>query len=421
MKVALPYGKSTLTVDVPDENLMKIGLTSELRVVKNARAEITKNLRKPIGTPPLSSLVGRGKRVAVIVDDYTRPCPDNILLPVILEELSRTGVRKEDIKIISATGLHPPHPDKLEEVVGREVLEEYDVVYHDAEEPEMTSFGRTSRGISVKVNRLVGEADFKMSTGLIEPHFFAGFSGGRKSIMPGASAKESIFGNHGYRMIDDPRARAGILEGNPVHEDALEHANRAGLNFIVNVILNRDKRIGKIVAGEPTKAHEIGVEVDRKIVGVRFERKADVTITTNSGYPLDLDLYQTVKGIDTASTITRNGGCIIVASECSNGIGPEKFRKTHSEARSPDEVLSNIREEGPFEAQWQNQILARVQKDHKIYLVSSLQNRVVEEFMIEPADSVESALDEALREAGRTAKIAVLPEGPAALPMLVES
>jgi len=421
MKVALPYGKSTLTVEVPDENLMRIGFTSELRVVKNARAEITERLRKPIGTRPLSSLVGRGKKVAVIVDDYTRPCPDNILLPVILEELSRTGVRKEDVKIISATGLHPPHPDKLEEVVGREVLEEYDVVYHDAEEPEMTSFGRTSRGVSVRVNRLVGEADFKMSTGLIEPHFFAGFSGGRKSIMPGVSAKESIFGNHGYRMIDDPRARAGILEGNPVHEDAVEHANRAGLNLIINVILNRDRRIGKIVVGEPTKAHEIGVEVDRKIVGVRFERKADVTITTNSGYPLDLDLYQTVKGIETASTITRNGGCIIVASECSNGIGPEKFRKTHIEARSPDEILSNIREEGPFEAQWQNQILARVQKNHKIYLVSSIQNRVVEEFMIEPADSVESALDEALREAGRTAKIAVLPEGPAALPMLVES
>jgi len=421
MKVALPYGKSTLTVEVPDENLMRIGFTSELRVVKNARAEITERLRKPIGTRPLSSLVGRGKKVAVIVDDYTRPCPDNILLPVILEELSRTGVRKEDVKIISATGLHPPHPDKLEEVVGRKVLEEYDVVYHDAEEPEMTSFGRTSRGVSVRVNRLVGEADFKMSTGLIEPHFFAGFSGGRKSIMPGVSAKESIFGNHGYRMIDDPRARAGILEGNPVHEDAVEHANRAGLNLIINVILNRDRRIGKIVVGEPTKAHEIGVEVDRKIVGVRFERKADVTITTNSGYPLDLDLYQTVKGIETASTITRNGGCIIVASECSNGIGPEKFRKTHIEARSPDEILSNIREEGPFEAQWQNQILARVQKNHKIYLVSSIQNRVVEEFMIEPADSVESALDEALREAGRTAKIAVLPEGPAALPMLVES
>jgi len=412
MKAALPYGKSTLTVDVPDENLMKIGFTSELRVVKNARAEITERLRKPIGTHPLSGLVGRGKRVAVIVDDYTRPCPDNVLLPVILEELGRTGVRKEDVKIISATGLHPPHPDKLEE---------YDVVYHDAEGPEMVSFGRTSREVSVRVNRLVGEADYKISTGLIEPHFFAGFSGGRKSIMPGVSAKESIFGNHGYKMIDDPRARAGILEGNPVHEDALEHANRAGLNFIVNVILNRDRRIGKIVAGGSTKAHEIGVEVDRGIVGVRFERKADVTITTNSGYPLDLDLYQTVKGIDTASTITRNGGCIIVASECSNGIGPEKFRRTHSEARSPDEVLSNIREEGPFEAQWQNQILARVQKNHKIYLVSNLQNRVVEEFMIEPADSVESAVDEALRETGRTAKIAVLPEGPAALPILVES
>lgn len=418
MKVTLPYGKSTLTVDVPDENLMKAGFTLELRAVKNVRAEIIESLRKPIGTQPLSSLVGRGKRVAVIVDDYTRPCPDDVLLPPILEELRRAGVRKDDIKIISATGLHAPLPEKLEEVVGRDVLEEYDVVYHDAEESEMVSFGRTSRGITVRVNRLVGEADFKISTGLIEPHFFAGFSGGRKSIMPGVSAKESIFGNHGYRMIDDPKARAGILRGNPIYEDAVEHANKAGLNFIINVILNRDKKTGRIVAGDPIKAHEIGVEVDRKIVRVRFERKADVTITTNSGYPLDLDLYQTVKGIDTASTITRKGGYIITASECSNGIGPERFRKTHSEARTPDEVLNTIREEGPFEAQWQNQILARSQKNHKIYLVSSLPSRAVEEFMIEPANSVESAVEEALKKTGRMAKIAVLPEGPTALPIL---
>lgn len=418
MNIDLPYGKSTLTVEVPDENLMKVGYTSELREIKDTRAKIIEHLRNPIGTQRLSSLVNRGDRVVVIVDDYTRPCPDDILLPPILEELRSGGVRKEDITIISATGLHPPIPEKLKEIVGKEVLEEYEVIYHNAEKSEMKLFGKTSFGVPVRVNKLVADADFKVSTGFIEPHFFAGFSGGRKSIMPGVSAKESIYGNHSYKMLANPKARAGVLRGNPVYEDSVEHAQRVRHNFIVNVILNSDKKTGKIVAGDWMKAYERGVKLSREIVKVKFEQKVDITVTTNNGYPLDLDLYQTVKGIYTASTVTRKGGCIIVASECRDGVGPDEFLKLHKEARSPDEVLETIRREEPLMAQWQNQVLASIQKDKKIYLVSELEDHVVEDFMIKPMDSVESALEEALGKVGTKAKITVLPEGPVTLPIL---
>lgn len=420
MNIELLYGESTLTVEVSDENLMKVGYTSELKEIKGTKAKIIEHLRNPTGTHRLSSLVNRGDNVAVIVDDYTRPCPDDILLPPILAELRRGGVKKDDIAIISATGLHPPIPGRLEEIVGKEILEEYHVLYHDAKKSEMVSFGVTSWGVPIRVNKIVAEASFKISTGFIEPHFFAGFSGGRKSIMAGVSARESIYGNHGYRMLDNPNARAGVLKGNPIHEDAVEHAQAVGLDFMINVILNRDKKIGKIVAGDFLKAHEKGVRMDREVVEVKFRQKADITITTNNGYPLDLDLYQTVKGIDTASAITRNGGYIILASECRDGVGPDGFWKIHREARSPEEVLETTRKEEPLEAQWENQVLARVQRDKEIYLVSELKDQVVEDFMIKPADSVESAIEEALRKTGRKAKIAVLPEGPVTLPILEE-
>ncbi len=421
MNIKLPYGESTLTVAVPDENLIKVGYTSELKGIKDTQAKIIENLRNPIGNHRLSCLINRGDKVAIITDDYTRPCPDVILLPPILKELRREGVKRDDITIISATGLHPPIPGRLKEIVGKEVLEEYDVLYHDAKKSETVSLGETSWGVPIRVNKIVAEADFKISTGFIEPHFFAGFSGGRKSIMPGVSARESIYGNHSYRMLNNTNARAGILEGNPVHEDSVEHAQAIGLDFIINVILNRDKEIVKIVAGDFLKAHEKGVMLDREVVEVKFGQKADITITTNNGYPLDLNLYQSVKGMDTASVITRNGGYIILASECRDGVGPDGFLKIHREASSPEEVLETIMKEEPLEAQWENQVLARIQREKEIYLVSGLKDQVVEDFMIKPADSVESAIEEAIRKTGRKAKIAVIPEGPVALPILKKS
>ncbi len=418
VSIDIPYGNSTLSCEIPKKNILKVGYTSHLEEIMGVENAIIQHLRNPIGTKPLASLVKRGDKVAAIITDYTRPCPDNILLPPILRELKEGGVRSDDVTIIIATGLHASLHEKIKEKVSEEVLENYDVIFHDAESNEMISFGKTSRGVPIIINKIVAEADFKISTGFIEPHFFAGFSGGRKSIMPGVSAKESIWKNHSYKMIDNCNAKSGILEGNPVHEDSVEHAQAIGHNFVVNVVLNMNKKIGKIVAGDWKRAHEKGVAMDREVIETGFRQKADITLTSNNGYPLDLDLYQAVKGIVTASSITKKGGPIIIASECSNGVGPKEFWELHREAGSPDEVLETIKREEPIGVQWQNQMLARVQKEHEIYLVSQLPDNLVEDFIIKPAQTVESALELSLENNVKGAKIAILPEGPAVLPVL---
>ena len=198
------------------------------------------------------------------------------------------------------------------------------------------------------INPLVVDADFRVSTGFIEPHFFAGFSGGRKSIAPGVFAVESAYVNHGYRMIEDPRARAGSLAGNPIHEDMVEQARMAKLDFIVNVLLNKEKQITQVFAGDFVLAHEAGCQGAREVVGVDVDHRVDVAITTNSGAPLDLDLYQTIKGIDNASLVTRDGGIVIAASSCSSGVRPQSFVDLHVACRNPIDVLQKIRREDPL-------------------------------------------------------------------------
>jgi len=219
-------------------------------------------------------------------------------------------------------------------------------------------------------------------------------------------------------MIEHPLARAGILNGNPIHEDMVEQAKMAGLNFIVNVLLNRRGEITHVVAGDFIKAHEKGCETEREIAGVNIHHKVDITVTTNGGAPLDLDLYQTCKGIDNASQITRDRGIIIIASSCNEGAGPQEFINLHKSANSADEVLQKIRNEEPVGVQWQNQILARAQLKHDIYLVSGLEDSLVRDMMMEPVGSIEDGLDRAFQVLGNDAEVAIIPEGPLVLPII---
>ncbi|MCK4580595.1 MAG: nickel-dependent lactate racemase, partial [Dehalococcoidia bacterium] len=357
-----------------------------------------------------------GDKVAVIVTDNTRACPDDRLVPPILAELERK-VARDNITIIVALGLHPPlDREELARLLGRDITEKYNVVNHD---PSATLFlGQTSRGTPVDINTRVVEADFRVSTGFIEPHFFAGFSGGRKSIAPGVFGLRSAYANHSYKMIEDPRSRAGILGGNPIHEDLVEQAGMARLDFIVNVLLNKQRQITHVVSGDPIRAHERGCDIEREIAGVNVDHKVDITITTNSGAPLDLDLYQTVKGMDNASLITRDGGIVIIASSCSAGVGPEAFRELHVSVGSPKEVLQKIRREEPIGVQWQNQILARTQLRNDIYLVSELEDSVVRDMMLTPIHSIEEGLSKAFEALGQQAEVAVMREGPLVLPLL---
>lgn len=415
-EIELPYGDSLLKAKVVTKNLSCILYTRDVAGLEDERQAITNSLRSPIACPPLVDLINKNDKVVILVTDNTRPCPDDMMLPPILAELERK-VRRENITIIVALGLHLPLDKyQLVQKLGQDIVEKYTVINHDVN--QTVHIGTTSRGTPVDVNTKIVEADFRLSTGLIEPHFFAGFSGGSKSIAPGVLGIRSIYKNHSYKMIQHPCAQAGIIQGNPVHEDIVELAQMAKLNFIVNVLINKQREITHVVAGDPIKAHERGCEIERKIAGVEMDHKVDITITSNSGAPLDLDLYQTCKGIDNAATITCDGGIIIIASCCSAGVGPEAFRELHTSVGSPKEVLQKIKREEPIGVQWENQVLAHTQLKHDIYLVSRLKDDVVRDMMITPIPTVEDGLERAFKVLGKDAEFAVIPEGPLALCLL---
>ena len=415
-EVEFPYGKSFLKAKIPTRNITSILSTKDVTGLRNEAAAITASLRSPIGCPPLRDYVNKNDKVVVIITDNTRACPDDRLLPPILAELEQKTSR-ENITIIVALGLHPPlDSQQLVQLVGSDIVTNYNVINHDVN--QTVNIGTTSRRVPVDINTRVVEADFRISTGFIEPHFFAGFSGGRKSIAPGVFGVASAHKNHSYEMVGHPCARAGILKGNPIHEDMVEQARMVKLDFIVNVLLNKKKEITHIVAGEPVKAHEKGCELEKEIAGVKVDHRADIVITTNSGAPLDLDLYQTVKGIDNASSITRDGCIVIIASACSSGIGPETFRELHVSVSSPKQVLQKIRREEPIGVQWQNQVLARTQLKNAVYLVSNLEDNLVEDMMMTPIHTIEEGIEKALAILGDDAEIIVIPEGPLVLPLL---
>ncbi len=414
--IQLPCGDGHLTASVPAGNLAYILTAKDTPGLENEREAITVSLRKPIASPPLIERISQNDRIAVLVTDNTRPCPEERLLPPILAELEKK-VPRENISIIIALGLHPPMTrQEMIAKLGEEVVTNYRVLNHDVN--QTVNIGTTSRGTPVDINTQVIEADFRISTGFIEPHFFAGFSGGRKSIAPGVFSVRSAYKNHGYAMLEHPGVRAGNLEGNPIHLDMVEQAKMARLDFIVNVLLNKKREITHVVAGDPFQAHEQGCRIESEMVGVEVPCPVDISITTNSGAPLDLDLYQTCKGIDTAAQITRPGGIIITVSACSAGLGPESFRELHASASSPEEVLREIKRKEPIGVQWENQILARTQLKNTVYLMSGLEDSVVRDMMMTPVCSVEEGLGKAFKALGKEAKIGVIPDGPLVLPRL---
>jgi lactate racemase len=414
MPIKLPYGESHITVNLPVGNTKYVLEPANLPGNKNESKSILEALRNPIGCPDLKSCIGAKDKVVVITTDNTRHCPDDRILPVLLKELEER-VPRENIAIIVALGLHAPlDKAQLIKKLGKKIVENYTVLNHD---PEKTKrLGTTSFGTPVEVNSRVVEADFRISTGFVEPHFFAGFSGGRKSIAPGVSSAAAIRHNHRFEMISHPNARAGLLKGNPIHEDMVEQSKLAKLDFIVNVLLNAEKQITHVFAGNPCQAHEQACEMERKVAGVELDHKVDITVVTNGGYPLDLDFYQTCKGIDAAAGITRDGGIIIAVSSCFQGLGPDSFIESHACARTPNGVLEILENSTKTNVGWQNQILARAQLNHEILLVSEMDPAIVRQMMVTPVDSVEQGVAKAIEKLGKNAQIAVIPEGPLVLP-----
>ncbi|HML45622.1 MAG TPA: nickel-dependent lactate racemase [Clostridia bacterium] len=401
MPVTLPYGRGHLTMRrTPDWVLTP----RSDQVAADGPALVRAALDTPVGSPSLAALAEKARRVLIITSDHTRPVPSAITLPILLETI-RAARPDAEIKILIATGMHRASTqEEMEAKYGAAVCEREELINHDSRDDSSMVYKGT----------LPSGGDLVVSEGFIEPHFFAGFSGGRKSVLPGIASYKTVLYNHNARFIADPRAVQGNLQGNPLHEDMRFAAKAAGLAFILNVILDEEKRIVAAFAGDPEAAHAVGCEACRARNAVRGVR-ADIVVTTNGGYPLDQNLYQAVKGMTAGEACVKPGGVLIMAAECVDGHGGEAFYRWMADAKGPREVLDAIASVPPDQTQvdqWEAQILARVLCHASVIFVTGEANRsMVEAMHMDYAPTLDEALDRAYAKLGPKASLCVIPDG----------
>jgi nickel-dependent lactate racemase len=375
---------------------------------------------RPIGTPPLAEIARGRRNVCILICDITRPVPDRLILPPLLRTLEEQGIARRDILILVATGLHRPNEGaELEEMLGPEIVAGYRIENHHGKVLEEHDYlGTTPRGVPVYLDRRYVQADLKITTGLIEPHLMAGYSGGRKVICPGIAALETVKIWHGPQFLEHPRADCGILDGNPVHEENTYIARMAGCDFIVNVCLDGQRRITWVGAGHMEKAWEEGVRFVQQVVRVPVPEPVDVVVTSCAGYPLDATFYQAIKGMTGALPIVKEGGTIILAACLSEGLGSPEFQ--HLLADNPDLGVFKQRILGKdyfVMDQWQLEELAKVVARCKVKMIShGVPADTLRRCHVEPAATVEQAVADSLRQYGPKARVAVIPKGPYVLP-----
>lgn len=415
-KVKLAYGKGELTVDVPDDAV--VIEPRHLPGLADDRGAVVAALRNPVGTPPLREMVKASDKVSIVISDITRPTPNHKLVPWLLAELEH--VPRENFVIINGLGSHRANTrEELIRMLGQEVVDSIAIENHDAfDDSKLVHVGRNSYGSEVYLNKTYVESTFKIVTGFIEPHFFAGFSGGPKGINPGVASIKTILDFHNAQMIGHPGSTWGVIEGNILQDAATQNCLMAKPHFMLNVTLNGDKEITNVFAGDVITAHRQGCEFAKTHAMYAVDQPFDVVITTNSGYPLDQNLYQTVKGMSAAAQIVRQGGSIISASECSDGVPNHgNYAKILQMRNTPQELLDMINDpEFCMFDQWQVQVQAIVQIKADCYLYSTLDKETVTKAKFIPVDDVGGALVDLLKRYGSGAKVAVLPLGPLTIP-----
>jgi len=421
MQVALAYGRGRKSIEVPDDTI--VITPEELAGLPDEHAAFEAAVRAPIDSKPLHELATATSTVAIVIADITRPSPSERLVPWIMSELAH--VPRENFVIINGTGSHRANTrDELIQMLGQEVVDTVRIVNHNAfDDTTLTHLGRTSYGGEIWLNNEYLQADVRIVTGFIEPHFFAGFSGGPKGIVPGVVGIKTIMHLHNAQMIGNPRSTWAKLEGNPVQGEIREAVAMAPPHFMVNVAVNARRDITAIWAGHYLTAHEIGCRFVAQHATCPVEALFDVVITTNSGYPLDQNLYQAVKGMSAAARIVKPGGAIIAAAECSDGLPSHGNFKDLLQMRETAQQLLDMIEAPDFELydQWQAQSQALVQRKAQVYLYSSLDAETVRNAMLAPTDNIEQTLAELLERFGSDARIAVLPEGPQTVPYVAEA
>ena len=416
MEIQLPYGRSALQANLPDQRLQAI-LKSRLESYQPSVGEtelVDAALRSPIGSEPLETLAAGKDNIVLISSDHTRPVPSKVLVPPMLAAIRR-GNPQANVTILIATGCHRgTAKEELIEKFGPEIVEREHIAIHDcADEAAMVTIGTLPSGGTLRINRIAAEADLLVSEGFIEPHFFAGFSGGRKSVLPGIAARETVYWNHNAAFIGDPHARTGILEGNPIHRDMIYAAYAAKLAFICNVVINAKHQVVGAFAGNCEQAHIAGTEFLKELCETPAV-PADIVITTNNGYPLDQNIYQAVKGMTAGEATCREGGVIIMVAACNDGHGGESFRQTMAQSCSAEEILACIQATPAKDTvpdQWESQIFARILSRHHVIMISQADPDLIRSMKMYPARDIPQALEIARQLLGREGSITVIPEG----------
>jgi nickel-dependent lactate racemase len=421
MNVNLAYGQGYLAVDLPKDRTTVIE-PAHAHGLPDERAAVLRALEQPIGTPPLRQLIQPGQKILISFTDLTRATPNDRLIPWLLQHLAEMSVPRESITLLNQLGTHRPNTRaELEQMLTPEVVRDYRVLNHEPENPGAhVQLGTTRDGTPALINRHVVEADVRIITGFIEPHFFAGFSGGIKGICPGTAALQTVMSNHGARNIGDPNSTFGVTVGNPLWEELRDIALRVAPSFLLNVTLNETRQITNVFAGDLLEAHRVGTEFVRRSAMQKVDAPFDVVVTTNSGYPLDLNLYQGVKGMSAGARIIKPGGTLILACECREGVPANSpLDKLLRSASGPEEILAMLATPGFVRPeQWQAQIQALVQRKARVLIHSSLPEEIVRACHLAPCPDIAAEVKKSLATAGPSARVAVLPQGPLTIPYL---
>lgn len=413
MKFEIPYGKSLIAFEADGELLVPDSSAGSARDPDDA---VIKAMESPIGSRRLCDIAAGRKNAVIIISDHTRPVPSRHILPHMLSELreNNPGIA---VTLLVATGCHrKTFTSELRDKLGDDIYSNEKIVVHDAHDPSRnTDIGVLPSGARLVIDKTAAEADLLISEGFIEPHFFAGFSGGRKSVLPGICDKRTVLGNHCGKFIASEYASSGILENNPIHRDMIAAAEMAKLEFIVNVVINADKKITAAFAGDPFRAHETGCRLILQTNTVRPKKTGDIVITSNGGYPLDQNIYQSVKGLAAADRAAAPDGIIIIAAECSDGSGGDSFSGALINCSSPAE-LARACELVPMDEtlpdQWEYQILSHIMARHRVIFVASPDvKNIIEAMKLDYSGNLERALNTAREVKGPGAHIVVIPDG----------
>lgn len=413
MKLEFGYGSGVQTVELPEKNVIGVLESNPMEHLRSGEEAVVWALENPVGSLPLHQKVKPGQKVAIVTSDISRPLPTYQVLPAVLDELYRGGIRKEDITLVFALGSHREHTQ--EEMLRLAGPRSKEIRCVDSDTKDCVHLGDTSRGTPVDITRAVAEADFRICLGNIEFHYFAGYSGGAKAIMPGVSTHDAIQANH--RLMVSPDACAGKLEGNPIRQDIEEAGELCGVDFIVNVVLDEHKKIVYAVAGDVTKAHRNGCAYLDRMYRKELPEKADIVLVSQGGAPKDANLYQTQKALDNAKHAVKKGGTIILIGACPEGMGSKKFESWLTQAPTAHSMVERIGKE--FELGGHKAAaIGMVLEDAAIDLVSEMDDDFVRSIFMTPRASAQEALDAAFEKYGPDATVLAMPYGGATLPFV---